>query len=372
MPPRSSVLPRLAVSLLLVAALAGPGLAACSKKKDEPPAKARASLTVTTATAHMGTLDRTVEASGTIAAWQDVSVGAETGGLTVVRLLVDEGDYVRQGQLLLQMNDSLLVAQLRQRQASLASARAVFAQATADLARAQDLKARGYLAQAALDAKIAAQQSAAANVELAQAAVSETGARLAQASVRAPVSGLIAQRSVVPGQIVTAGATLFRVVRDGRLELNAQVPESELSAVRAGQPAVVSTSEVGQTSATVRIVTPQIDPQTRVGLARVALANRGAFRPGMFAKAVINVGAQPAVLVPQSTILYRDNLAGLYVIDANSLAHFRPVTTGARSGDDIEIRAGLRAGERVAVQGAGFLAEGDRVNIVATPGAGAR
>lgn len=372
MPPRPSTLPRLAVSLLLVAALAGPGLAACSKKKDVAPDKPRASLTVTAVAAHTGTLDRTVEASGTIAAWQDVSVGAETGGLTVVRLLVDEGDYVRQGQLLLQMNDSLLAAQMRQRQASVTSARAVLAQATADLARAQDLKAQGYLAQAALDARIAAQQTAAANVDLAQASLSETTARLAQASVRAPVSGFIAQRTVVPGQIVAAGAPLFRLVRDGRLELNAQVPESELSAVRAGQSAIVSTSEVGQTAATVRIVTPQIDPQTRVGLARVALASRGAFRPGMFAKAVINVGAQPAVLVPQSTILYRDNKSGLYVIDSNGVAHFRPVTTGARSGGDIEIRSGLQSGERVAVQGAGFLAEGDRVNVVATPGAGAR
>ncbi len=371
MPPRSPLLPRLAVTLLLAGALAGPGLAACSKK-DEASAKPRTSLTITVAVAHVGALNRTVEASGTIVAWQDVAVGAETGGLTVVRLLADEGDYVRQGQLLLQMNDSLLVAQLRQRQASLASAKASLAQATADLARAQDLKAKGYLAQAALDARIAAQQSALANVDMAQAAVTETNARLAQASVRAPVSGLIAQRSVVPGQIVTAGAQLFRVVRDGRLELNAQVPESELAAVRAGQPAVVSTSEVGQTAATVRIVTPQIDPQTRVGLARVSLSDRGAFRPGMFAKAVINVGAQPAVLAPASTILYRDNKPGLFVIDANGLAHFRPVATGARSGDDIEIRSGLQAGERVAVQGAGFLAEGDRVNVVATPAGGAR
>ena len=372
MPHRLTPLPRLAVSLLLAVSLAGTGLAACSKKTDAAPGKPRASLTITTATARIGTLDRTVEASGTVAAWQDVSVGAETGGLTVVRLLVDEGDYVRQGQLLLQMNDSLLVAQLRQRQASLASAKAQLAQATADLARARDLKAQGYLAQAALDAKIAAQQTAAANVDLAQAALSETNARLAQASVRAPVSGLIASRSVVPGQIVTAGAQLFRLVRDGRLELNAQVPESELAAVRAGQSAIVSTSEVGQTAARVRIVTPQIDPQTRVGLARVALLDRGAFRPGMFAKAVISVGAQQAVLAPQSSILYRDNKPGLFVIDAQGVAHFRAVVTGARSGDYVEIRQGLQAGEKVALQGAGFLSEGDRVKVVAAAAGGAR
>lgn len=368
---RQSFRPRIASTLLLAAVVAGLGLAACGKT-EEAPAKPRASLTITVTAARNGILERAVEASGTVVAWEDVLVGAETGGLTVVRLLVEEGDYVRQGQLLLQMNDSLLAAQRRQREASVASARASLAQATADLARARELKAQGYLAQAALDRSTAAEQTAAANLALAQASLTETLARLAQASVRAPVSGLIAQRTVVTGQIVSAGAPLFRLVRDGRLELNAQVPESELAAVRSGQSAVVSTSDVGQAAGRVRIVTPQVDPQTRVGLARVALLDRGAFRPGMFAKVVINVGAQPAILAPQSSILYRDNKPGLFVIDANDVAHFRPVVTGARSGKDIEIRQGLAAGERVAVQGAGFLSEGDRVRVVAAPAGGAR
>ena len=365
---RHTLRPGLVLALLMAAGL---GLSACSKK-EEAPAKPRASLTITVAAARVGTLDRSVEASGTIVAWQDVSVGAETGGLTVVRLLVDEGDYVQKGQLLLQMNDTLLVAQRRQREASVAAARASLAQSNAALARSRELKERGYLSQAALDNAIAAEQNAVANVSLAQASLAETQARLAQASVRAPVGGLIAQRTVVPGQIVTAGSQLFRLVRDGRLELNAEVPESELGAVRAGQPAVISTSEVGQAAGRVRIVTPQVDSKTRVGLARVALLARGAFRPGMFARVVINVGSQQAVLAPQSSVLYRDNKPGLFVIDAQGVAHFRAVVTGVRSGDFVEIRQGLQAGERVALQGAGFLSEGDRVRIVATPAGGAR
>ncbi|MDO9223240.1 MAG: efflux RND transporter periplasmic adaptor subunit [Caulobacter sp.] len=369
---RQTPRPGIALTVLMAAAVAGLGLAGCTKGKAPAPGPPRASLTITVAPARIGTLNLTVEASGTIAAWQDISVGAETGGLTVVRLLADEGDYVRQGQLLLRMNDSLLVAQKRQREAGVASARATLAQVSADLARARDLKAQGYLAQAALDKSTAAEQTAAANLDLAQASLTETLARLDQASVRAPAAGLIAQRSVVAGQIVTAGSPLFRLVRDGRLELNAQVPETELAAVRPGQSAVVSTSEVGQTAGRVRIVTPQIDPQTRVGLARVALIDRGAFRPGMFAKAVINVGAHQALLVGQSSVVYRDNRPGLFVVDAGGVAHFRPVVTGARSGPEIEIRGGLKAGERVAVQGAGFLSEGDRVKVVAAQGAGAR
>ena len=92
---RQTLRPGLALTLILAAGL---GLSACGKK-EEAPAKPRASLTITATAARVGTLERSVEASGTVVAWQDVQVGAETGGLTVVRLLAEEGDYVRQGQL---------------------------------------------------------------------------------------------------------------------------------------------------------------------------------------------------------------------------------------------------------------------------------
>jgi RND family efflux transporter MFP subunit len=262
------------------------------------------------------------------------------------------------------MNDSLLRAQLHQREASLASAKAVLAQASADLKRAEELNAQGYLAQASLDQRQAAQQTAAANLSLAQAALNEMSVRLAQASLRAPVAGLIAERHVVAGQIIEPSRTLFRIVRDGRLELNAQVPEANLSVVRAGQKAVVSSNALGSTPGHVRLVTPQVDPQTRVGLVHVALDRRGQFRPGMFGKTVIDTANAPALLIPQASVLYRDNKPGVFVIDAKRVAHFRGISTGTRSGDDVEVLSGLAAGDAVALQGAGFLAEGDQVRIV--------
>ena len=88
----------------------------------------------------------------------------------------------------------------------------------------------------------------------ARAALSETQTRLSQATIRAPVAGLVISRSVTKGQIIAAGTELFRMVRDGRLELDAQVPETELPLVRAGQSVVVTSSEAGQTTGTVRIV----------------------------------------------------------------------------------------------------------------------
>jgi RND family efflux transporter MFP subunit len=349
-------------TVVLAAVLAGAlPLAACGKS-EEPP-KEKPALTVSVTTAAPVSLPRRVEVSGTVTAWQEVVVGAETGGLVAVQVLVDEGDWVRQGQLLVKMNDTLLRAALRQQDAQVQSARATLAEADANLARAQELKQKGYLAQAALDQRLAAQRTAAANLSAAEAARSQTAAQLDQTNIRAPVAGRITARSVVKGQIIQPGTELFRLTRDGRLELAGEVAESDLDRVRAGMPATITGDEGGESAGTVRLVTPRVDAQTRVGLARVSLASASQFRPGMFARASIDVGDQPALVTPQSSVVYRNGKAGVFVLDAAGAARFRPVTTGARVGDRVEITSGLREGERVVVGGAGFLADGDKVRV---------
>src|SRR5690606_18470984 len=263
---------------------------------------------------------RTITASGTISAWEEVPVGAETGGLTATAVYVDEGRYVRQGAPLVQLNDALLKAQPRQQQAAVQTAEANADRDQAALGRAQELTERGCLSQASLDTALATKRSSDANLAAARASLSETQTRLAQATIRAPVSGLVISRNVTRGQIVSPGTELFRIVRDGRLELDAQVPETELAAVRAGQSAVVSSDQVGETSGTVRIVTPEVDPQTRLGVARISLSAGAGFRPGMFGRARIDAGAAPAVTVPTAAVLYRENKPGVYILDAQSRA----------------------------------------------------
>lgn len=339
-------------------------LASCGGK-DKEPAAPKATQTVSVQPAAVNSLPRRVSASGNIAAWNEVVVGAETGGLTAVQVLVDEGAWVRQGQPLIRMNDDLLRAQIRQQEANVAAARATLAQMEAALGRARELNARGYLAKAGLDTAVANQGTAAAQLQAAQAGLAETNTRLGQATVRAPVAGLVSSRTVVQGQIVGAGTELFRIVRDGRLELNAEVPETVLSQVRAGMPATIGSDQMGQVTGVVRIVTPQVNAQSRVGLARIALSTAGGFRPGMFARGDINVGDQPAVTVPQSAVIYRDNKPGVFVADDKSVVHFRPIVIGSRTKDAVEVSQGVSAGQRVVVSGAGFLADGDLVRIAA-------
>lgn len=333
-------------------------------QKAETPAAGggASSQTVTVATATTQSLARTVTASGTVSAWEEVPVGAETGGLTATAVLTDEGRYVQQGQVLVQLNDTLLRAQLRQQDAAVASAEANLAQADNALARAQELRERGFLSQAGLDTAIAQQATAQANLNAASAGRAETRARVNQAAIRAPVSGLVISRSVTRGQIVSPGTELFRIVRDGRLELDAQVPETEIALIRSGQAARVSSDDIAATSGSVRIVTPEVDAQTRLGVARISIAASSGLRPGMFARAEIDVGAQAATVVPTAAILYRDNRAGVYVVQADNTVRFQTITIRNRR-DDFTSVDGIQAGVRVVVDGAGFLGEGDRITV---------
>ena len=356
----------LRTSALLLAAAAALTLSACgggddkSKAGDKPAGASR--QTVTAATATSVALPRVIVASGSVSAWEEVPVGAETGGLTAVGVYVDEGSYVRQGQVLVKLNDALLQAQLRQQQAAVQTAEANAARDDAALGRAQELKQRGFLSQASLDTALANQRASRANLASAQASLSETRTRLSQAEIKAPVSGLIISRSVTKGQIVAAGTELFRMVRDGRLELDAQVPETELPALRAGQTATITSNEGVKTSGTIRIVTPEVDAQTRLGLARITLSPGSGLKPGMFARAAIDAGAQPTTVVPTGAVLYRENKAGVYVLNPDNSAHFRPVTVLSRRDDQTSV-SGIEPGVRVVVQGAGFLSEGDRVAV---------
>ncbi|RZI98668.1 MAG: efflux RND transporter periplasmic adaptor subunit [Brevundimonas sp.] len=355
----------LIVGLTLAVAACGGGDDA--KKKDAKAGGGASSQTVTADVARVENLPRIVTASGSVSAWEEVPVGAETGGLVATAVYVDENSYVRQGQPLVQMNDALLQAQLRQQQAGVQTAEANNARDAAALGRAQELKERGFLSQASLDTALANQRASAANLASARASLSETRTRLSQATIRAPVSGQIISRSVTRGQIISAGTELFRIVRDGRLELDAQVPETDLALVRAGQTAAVASDEIGQGSGRVRIVTPEVNPETRLGVARISLTG-GGFRPGMFARARIDVGAQPSITVPTAAVLYRENRAGVFILGAGNRVHFQNISVDSRS-DARSAVTGIPAGARVVVDGAGFLGEGDRVTVAAAPAA---
>ncbi|WP_158596234.1 efflux RND transporter periplasmic adaptor subunit [Oleomonas cavernae] len=322
-------------------------------------------LTVTTVLAQSRALARQVVASGSVVPWEEIVVSAEAQGLAVVEMLVDEGDSVTAGQVLLRLNDSVIKAQRDQQVANLSAAKAALAEAEANLRRTRDLQARGNASQQALDERLAAQRTAAAQVAVAEAARAEIEARLAQAVIAAPVAGTVAVRSINLGQVVSPGVELFRLIRDGRLELDAEVPETEFATLAPGLAASVRAEGLAvPVPARIRSLAPRVDARTRLGVAHIALPAGSGLRPGMFATATIDRGEVAVVMVPQTSVIWRDGAEGVFIVGTDGVAHFRAVETGLRRDGAVEIRQGLAAGEPVAVQGAGFLEDGDHVGVV--------
>lgn len=334
-------------------------LGACSgkdvKKKDAPPPPSHAT-TVNYAVVTQATAPMAIVGPGTVSAWQEVPVGAETGGLHAVALLVDEGQSVAQGQPLLKMNDVLLQAQLKQAQASATQAQRAYD-------RAKELYAKGYLSAAALDQAEAAQATTAAALATAQT-------QLSLATVRAPVAGIVTSRKAVLGQIIQQGAELFRIVRDGRVELNMQVTESDLHHITAGMPATVTSESTGPVTGTVRIVTPQVDASTRLGFARISVPWSSGLRPGMFAQGRIEAGNQSVMTAPLGAVVYSANTPGIFVVGSDGKAHFHKVTLGDHVGASVIVKDGVMPGDRVVTTGAGFLNDGDTVKLSGTAQAG--
>ncbi|MGZ6040585.1 MAG: efflux RND transporter periplasmic adaptor subunit [Asticcacaulis sp.] len=329
------------------------GVSGCSKKPEAKPAVHAALVNYAVVAHSLAPVE--ITGTGSISAWQEAPVGAEVGGLTAVSLLADEGQTVAQGQPLLKMDDVLLQAQLRQAQATATQNQKAYQ-------RSKTLFGQGYLSQAGLDQAEAAYQSSQAALQTAQTQVS-------LATVRAPVAGIVVSRKAVLGQIVQAGAELFRIARDGRIELNMEVVESDLQRIKPGMAATVQSEAIGPITGTVRIVTPQVDPATRLGYARISVPWSSGLRPGMFASGHITAGSADALIVPQSAVVFTQNTPGVYVVAPDSHVHLRHITIGVHQGDNVVVRDGVAEGDRVVTTGAGFLNDGDLVKLAA-PSAG--
>ncbi len=352
---------RLLTTALALAMLAGCGDSASHKSETKP------AMTITTVVVKSKPMPRALTVMGTVVAWEEMPVGAEVGGLAITQVLVEEGDAVKRGQVLARLNDSVLRAQLVQQEANIAAARAQFAEAQSNLRRAEELLPKGHISGQTADARRAAAGTAQAQLAVAEAARDETAARLAQTRITAPDNGYVSARTAVIGQIVNSGDQLFRIVRDSRLELDAEIPETTLALLTPGLTVQVAAEGVPPAAATIRAVAPSVDVKSRLGLAHIALPPNAGFRPGMFAQANIALPDSAALMAPSASVVYRDGAAGVFIARNGKTVAFRKVDTGERYGDWVEIRSGLAAGDQVALKGAGFLEDGDQVIVAHEP-----
>lgn len=337
-------------------------LSACSRGGGDAPAAS--SLTVTLVAAERRQIDREIVASGSVAAWQEMSLGVEVAGLRVANVLVEPGDKVAAGQALLELDRRTLEVQARQAEASLVQARANAELVVSQEKRGASLLDRNLISTNDFEVLRANRAKAEAQVLSAEAERDASKLRLGFATLRAPDAGVISARNVQPGQIVSGGGELLRLIRRGRLEWRAEVSENDLTRIKVGATVDLRGPSGDVVTGVIRAVSPSIDAQTRTALVYADLEKPGALRAGMFAEGRLRVGKAEVTVIPRQSVVFRDGYPYVFVMGEGSKVLQRRIDSGPPQGDFIEVRSGLKDGEKVVARGAGFLSDGDIVKVV--------
>jgi RND family efflux transporter MFP subunit len=349
---------------------------------------AKPALTVTLTSPQTATWPQVVAANGSIHAWQEAIVGAETPGWRLAEVRAQVGDTVRKGQVLAVFATEVAEADLAQQRAALAETEAVLVEATANANRARDLQPSGVISAQQTQQMLTAERTAMARVEAQKAALAAQQVRLKQAQVLAPDHGVISVRLATVGAVVQQGQELFRLIRQGRLEWRAEVSAADLAQIKVGQNVRINPVGAQPVLGRVRMLAPTVDAATRNGLVFVDLvrplaasaqppaptpargvsdaqvpAHAGA-RAGMFARGEFEVGSGSGLTLPQSAVLLRDGFSYVLAVGPDSKVAQTKVSVGRRSGDRVEITGGLDASAKVVATGGGFLGDGDLVKVV--------
>ena len=331
---------------------------------------AKPALAVETVKPQARSLPHRLEANGNVAAWQEASLGAESGGLRLADVRAEVGDNVKRGQVLAVFASDTPLAEVAQARAALAEAEAAGKEASANADRARSVQATGALSAQQVGQYLSGEASAQARAQSAQANLSLAELRLKHTQVLASDDGVISQRNpqATLGAVVAQGQELFRLIRKNRLEWRAEVTASELANIHIGQAVTVKAASGISSQGKVRQVAPTIDAQTRNALVYVDLpapaAKDGAFKPGMFAHGEFALGNRPGLTVPRQALVVRDGFNYVFLVGSDGHVHQTKVEVGGFGNEAVEITVGLDAQATLVASGAGFLNDGDLVKVV--------
>lgn len=356
-------------SILVVsigALVGGAGAFALYSAKPEAaqkPAGPVASVTVGVVLPETTSFARTIAATGTVTARDELVIGSDASGVRLLDVLVDVGSAVRKGQLLARADDAQLQAQHAQQTAVVKQAQAEHQLALSNLERAERMN--DFFSPEALQTRRTNAATAAAKVDLAIAQLGELQVRIAQTRVLAPAAGVISRKAATVGAVVQPGSELFRLIRDGELEWRAELPSHSLAQIRPGAAARIVLDNGDALHSRVRLVAPTMDTATRNGLVYVSLPQPGLLKAGAYARGEILIEQAEGLSIPETSLLTRDGNAFVFTLE-NDKARLTPVVPGARQRGRVEIRAGLQRDARVIGTGAGFVKDGDFVRVRAS------
>jgi RND family efflux transporter MFP subunit len=318
---------------------------------------------------------------GALQAKQQVQVTPRASG-RVLSIEVDRGDRVRAGQVLARLEDDELRQQVRRAEAALQVARASLSQRGAELdnVRAEEQRylnleedgvvSSQQLAQARTSVAVSAAQSQLAEAQVAQAEaeLEELRIRLGQTTIVSPLGGVVGERYVDPGALVSPTTPVVLILDLSRMVTEVNVPERDIMKIQVGTAARVSLDAVPgeQFEGRVLRISPLLDSQTRTAPVEIEIDNpRERLKAEMFARVALNLTTErQALLVSRDALVYRNGNSGVFVVEGDR-ARFQRIETGLVEGDMVEILTGVSAADVIVTRGANLLKSGDMVRVVA-------
>lgn len=409
------------MSVLFVASL---GISGCkSEAKADKTTESTASksvlpvLTVNTIKPNIKEIEKSLNVTGTIMAWDQINVQSSVNGLKVSNIYGEAGDFISKGQTLVKLDDSLLNAQLASAKASLANAEAQLAKvknpnreqdiagqqavldqmqanyqnALSNYERYESMYTQGAVSKIDLDTRKTALDTAEASlrqqkerldlmkegsrsedIRIAQASVSsvlaqiqQINVQLSQTIIKAPDSGMIYERQVKLGDVSSTMNKLFTIVRNNRFELQAKIPESDLKLVKVGSNVEIE-SDVNndfKTKGKVRQIGPSVDSVTRQVIVKIDVDYVKGMLPGQFMKGKISLGKTKSLVIPSKAVFNNEGISKIFTVK-NSVASSKTIETGTKIGDFVEIKSGLQPNDEIVLNGVGFLKDGDPIKVV--------
>jgi len=338
--------------LLLPALLLACGAGEAPKELGAPP--------VVIATVEVRDLEERIGATGELVAKEEAQIGSEVSG-RITEILVDEGEAVEAGQVLLEIDPERRNLELANARAGLTEASAAVGEQGREFRRAKTLHERGIASDADLDKAETALALARSRAAAARAQVGVAERAVRDASVRAPFAGLIARREVSRGEFVNVGQPLFELVALDPVEVEFHLAERDSSRAVIGQEVRVSVAPFPDETfqGIVSVVSPTIDPRTRTLRVKARIDNPdGRLRPGLFARADLGIAVREGVLlVPEEAILLRSDGSVVFRRVEGNRVERVVVETGEHRGTQVEITRGLSPGDQVVTRGQAGLVD---------------
>lgn len=307
---------------------------------------------------------------GTIEAINKATLTAQTQG-RVTAIHFDVDDYVEQGELVLELQNSEQKSRVNSATGALEEARAAEQEASKNFARVEDLVKSGTLSQADFDRSKASMDAARARVKQAQGSLDQAREQLSYTQVVAPYPGILTDRFIELGELASPGKPLVAGLSLDRIRITAAVPQRYVDAVRRQQTLTVVLDDGSRLNSDTVTVFPYAESGSHSFRIRADLAANGHnIYPGMFARVEVVTGERQVIVVPESALLRNQELVAVYLLDENDRPRLTQVRTGRLLADGVEILSGLRAGSRIAVNVTEVLAQQSGVDAVESSAAG--